>query len=267
MSFPWIRTAAAVATIALVTTGCGAGADSAGENEPAVTTSATARPSTPAGTPATSPPATSLEDLPVRTIMRKTREASLKATNLRMRGSIDDTDGPMTFDIVLTEGGGEGTFTVAGASYSVRAIGRTVYLQLSESAIRAQAKADGSSQAETAQVLSMLKNKWIKLSKIDQDTQQMVDLVTPGRFFGTVFGQDDTATAALPRKVAARMVDGVRCVGLTDDGAALWIDIRTGRLIRMTEGKNRFTFSAYGKAPTPKAPAKSQVLDGKPMGL
>jgi len=263
MSFPWIRTAAAVATIALVTTGCGTGADSAVENKPAVTTSATARPSTPAA----STPGAGLEDLPVRTIMQKTRQASLAATNLRMRGTIADAGGPMTFDIVLAKGGGVGTFTVAGASYSVRAIGRTVYLQLSESAIRAQAKAEKSSPAETAQTVKLLKNKWIKLSKVDKDTQEMVDLVTPGRFFAAVFGEDDTATAALPRKVAARMVDGVRCVGLTDDGAALWIDTRTARLVRMTEGKNHFSFSAYGKAPLPAAPAKSQVLDGKAMGL
>ncbi|MGW1343116.1 hypothetical protein ACWCOV_18835 [Kribbella sp. NPDC002412] len=263
MSFPWIRTAAAVATIALVTTSCGPDAGTAGENKPAVTTPATAPPSSPVA----SPSAAGLENLPVRTIMQKTRAASLAATNLRMRGTIDDTGGPMTFDIVLTKGGGEGTFTVAGASYTVRAIGKTVYLQLSESAIRAQAKAEKSSPAETAQTVRLLKNKWIKLSKVDKDTQDMVDLVTPGRFFTTVFGEDDTATAAPPRKVAARMIDGVRCVGLTDDGAALWIDTETAQVIRMTEGKNRFSFSAYGKAPTPKAPAKSQVLDGKAMGL
>ncbi|MEV0289839.1 MULTISPECIES: hypothetical protein [unclassified Kribbella] len=263
MSFPWIRTAAAVAMIALVTTSCGPGADSAGDNKPAATAAATAPPTSPVA----SPTAAGLENLPVRTIMQKTRAASLAATNLRMRGTIDDTSGPMTFDITLTKGGGEGNFTVAGASYRVRAIGKTVYLQLSESAIRAQAKAEKSSPAETARTVRLLKNKWIKLSKVDKDTQDMVDLVTPGRFFATVFGEDDTATAALPRKVTARMVDGVRCVGLTDDGAALWIDTETARVIRMTDGKNQFSFSAYGTAPTPKAPAKSQVLDGKAMGL
>jgi hypothetical protein len=273
MPFPWIRTAATAAMITLVATGCDGSAETAGENKPAVTTRATA----PASTPVTSPPAAGLESLPIRTIMKKTREASLAATSLRMRGTIADTGGPMTFDITLATGGGAGTFTFAGASYSVRAIGRTVYLQLSESAIRAQAKADKSSPAETAEIVRQLKNKWIKLSKVDKDTQQMVDLVTPGRFFATVFDEDDTATAASPRKapprkapprkVAARMVDGVRCVGLTEDGAALWIDTATGRLVRMTEGKNRFSFSDYGTAATPKAPAKSQVLDGKAMGL
>ncbi|MFG1814922.1 hypothetical protein ACGFIF_14230 [Kribbella sp. NPDC049174] len=265
MSFPWIRTAASAALIALVTTGCGGSAETAGENKPPVTTPATAR----AGTPVTPTPtpAAGLESLPVRTIMQKTREASLAATSLRMRGTITDTTGPMTFDITLATGGGSGTFTVAGASYSVRAIGRTVYLQLSESAIRAQAKADKSSPAETAEIVRQLKNKWIKLSKVDKDTQEMVDLVTPGKFFATMFSEDGTATAAPPRKVSARMVDGIRCVGLTDDGAALWIDTSTGRLVRMTEGKNRFSFSDYGKVPAPKAPAKSQVLDGKAMGL
>jgi len=263
MSFPWIRTAASAAMIALVLSGCGGSAETAGDNKPPVTNPATA----PAGTPVTPPPAAGLESLPVRTIMQKTREASLAATSLRMRGTITDTSGPMTFDITLATGGGSGTFTVAGASYSVRAIGRTVYLQLSESAIRAQAKADKRSPAETAEIVKQLKNKWIKLSKVDKGTQEMVDLVTPGKFFATVFSEDDTATAALPRKVSARMVDGVRCVGLTEDGAALWIDTATARLVRMTEGKNRFSFSDYGKAPAPKAPAKSQVLDGKAMGL
>ena len=208
MSFPWIRTAAAAAVVALIATGCDGSADTA------VETPAT---KPPASTPVT--PAAGLESQPVRTIMKKTRLASLAASNLRMRGTIDDTGGPMTFDITLTKGGGQGDFTVAGASYSVRAIGRTVYFQLSEAAIRAQAKTEKSSAAETAQMLRLLKNKWIKLSKVDKDTQEMVDLVTPGSFFKTVFGEDDTDIAAAPRKTAARVVDGVRCVGLTEDGA------------------------------------------------
>ena len=260
MSFPWIRTAAAAALEALIATGCDSSADTAVENT-APTSSAKASATTPVK------PAAGLESQPVRTIMKKTRLASLAASNLRMRGTIDDPGGPMTFDITWAKGGGQGDFTVAGASYSVRAIGRTVYFQLSEAAIRAQAKTEKSSAAETAQMLRLLKNKWIKLSKVDKDTQEMVDLVTPGLFFKTVFGKDDTDTAAAPRKAAARMVDGVRCVGLTEDGASLWIDATTARLVRMTDGKNRFRFSDYGKVTAPKAPAKSQVLDGKSMGL
>jgi hypothetical protein len=259
MSFPWIRTAAAAAVVALIATGCDGSADTAVETPAATSTKA------PASTPVK--PAAGLESQPVRTIMKKTRLASLAARNLRMRGTIDDPGGPMTFDITLAKGGGQGDFTVAGASYSVRAIGRTVYFQLSEAAIRAQAKAEKSSAAETAQMLRLLKNKWIKLSKVDKDTQEMVDLVTPGLFFKTVFGVDDTDTAAAPRKTAARVVDGVRCVGLTEDGASMWIDATTARLVRMTDGKNQFSFSDYGKVPAPKAPAKSQVLDGKAMGL
>ena len=260
MSFPWIRTAAAAALVALNATGCDGSADSAVENT-APTTSAKASASTPVKPP------TGLESQPVRTIMKKTRLASLAASNLRMRGTIEDAGRPMTFDISLTKGGGQGDFAVAGQSYSVRAIGRTVYLQLSEATIRAEAKAGKSSAAETAQMLRLLKNKWIKLSKVDKDTQEMVDLVTPGRFFQSVFGEDDTDTAATPRKAAARMVDGVRCVGLTEDGASMWIDTTTAHLVRMTDGKNQFSFSDYGKVPTPKAPARSQVLDGKTMGL
>lgn len=259
MSFPWIRTAAAAAVVALIATGCDGSADTAAETP--ATTSAKASASTPVKPPA------GLESQPVRTIMKRTRLASLAANNLRMRGTIDDPGGPMTFDITLTKGGGQGDFTVAGASYSVRAIGRTVYFQLSEAAIRAQAKTEKSSPAETAQMLRLLKNKWIKLSKVDKDTQEMVDLVTPGLFFKTVFGEDDTDTAAAPHKTAARVVDGVRCVGLTEDGASMWIDATSARLVRMTEGKNHFSFSDYGKVPVPKAPARSQVLDGKAMGL
>ncbi|MFC5263798.1 hypothetical protein ACFPJ1_16920 [Kribbella qitaiheensis] len=259
MSFPWIRTAAAAAVVALIATGCDGSADTTAETP--ATTSAKAPASTPVKPPA------GLESQPVRTIMKKTRLASLAASNLRMRGTIDDTSGPMTFDITWAKGGGQGNFTVAGVPYSVRAIGKTVCFQLSEAAIRAEAKAGKSSAAETAQMLRLLKNKWIKLSKVDKDTQEMVDLVTPGRFFKTVFGADDTDTAAAPRKAAPRMVDGVRCVGLTEDGASMWIDATTAQMIRMTDGKNRFHFSDYGKVPAPKAPAKSQVLDGKAMGL
>jgi hypothetical protein len=279
MSFAWIRTAAAtasvsvVALVTLIATGCDPVGNTvgttAGEHKPPMTSPATARQSTPAATPssATSPSATSLENLPVLTIMQQTRKASLAATSLRMRGTFDDAGDLTTFDIALGDGGGEGTFSIEGASYSVRVVGRTIYLRLSESAIRAQAKDDKSSAAETAQILKLLKNKWIKLSKVDKDTREMVDLVAPGGFFKTVFAEDDTAGAAAPKKLAARTVDGVRCVGITDSGATMWIDTTTGRLIRMTDGKNRFSFSAYGKTPAPKAPAKSQVLDGKAMGL
>jgi hypothetical protein len=263
MSFPWIRTAAAAAVLAVVAAGCDGNADSAVENKPPTVSGTTL----PSSTPVAPKPAAGIESLPVRTIMTKTREASLAATNLRMRGTIDDeASGPMKFEISLTKGGGQGDFTVGGVSYSVRAIGKTAYFQLSEAAIRAQAKQDKSTPAETEQTVKVLKNKWIKLSKIDKDTKEMVDLVTPGLFFKTVFADDDTS-GGLPKKTAVRMVDGVRCVGLTDDGAALWIDAATARLIRMTDGKNQFSFSDYGRVPVPKAPAKSQVLDGKAMGL
>jgi len=261
MSFPWIRPAAAAAMVALIATGCDGSADSAAETPATVSTPVKPAASTPVK------PAAGLESQPVRTIMKKTRLASLAASNLRMRGTIEDAGRPMTFGISLTKGGGQGDFAVAGQAYSVRVIGKTVYLQLSEATIRAEAKAGRSSAAETAQMLRLLKNKWIKLSKVDKDTQAMVDLVTPGRFFQSVFGEDDTDTAATPRKAAARMVDGVRCVGLTEDGASMWIDTTTAQLVRMTDGKNQFSFSDYGKVPTPKVPARSQVLDGKTMGL
>jgi hypothetical protein len=261
MSFPWIRSIAAIALLTTVVTGCDNSAESAVGNKPAATS--------PAGTPASATPkATGLESQPVRTIMTRTRNASLAAVNLRMRGTIvDQQGGPMTFDITLTKGGGRGDFSVNGVRYSVLVIARTVYLQMSEAAIRAQSKESKSTRAETEQALKLLKNKWIKLTKIDQGTKDMVDLVTPGRFFKNMFAKDDTATSGLPDKTGVRTVDGVRCVGLTDSGAVLWIDTATGHLINMTDGKNRFSFSDYGRVPTPRTPAKGQVVDGRLLGL
>jgi hypothetical protein len=261
MSFPWIRPIAAVALLATaaVAAGCDNTAGSAAADKPSATS--------PASTPAP-PKATGLESQAVRTIMKRTRSASLAAVNLRMRGTIaDQPAGPITFDLIMTKGGGRGDFSVGGVAYSVLTIGKTVYLQMSEAAIRAQSKESKSSRAETQQALKVLKNKWIKLSKIDQGAKAMVDLVTPGLFFQKVFGKDDTDSSRLPDKTAVRTVDGVRCVGLSDSGGVFWVDTATGRLVNMTDGKNHFSFSDYDRVPTPKTPAKHLVVDGRQLGL
>ncbi|TCC37499.1 hypothetical protein E0H75_40910 [Kribbella capetownensis] len=176
---------------------------------------------------------------------------------------MDDT-GDLRLDLQLTKSSGQGAFLVAGTPVTYRVIGKDVYMLMSEATIRAMAKTEKASAAEIRAMLSVLKNKWIKPSKIDEDGQSLIDLTKRDTFLQGFFGD-----IGHPAKTGKKVVDGVTSVGLRAQGATLWVDVRTARPVRFQNdaGRDFLTFTQYGKVAAPKAPKPDQILDGKDFGF
>ncbi|TCC46143.1 hypothetical protein E0H73_44275 [Kribbella pittospori] len=231
---------------------------------PSVTPSTTASAPTSSRTPSTTPAPPDLSTLPAATLLARAKAAASAASGLRVKGLLVDDTGDLRIDLQLTKSGGQGAFLVAGTPITYRVIGKDVYMLLSEATIRAMAKDEKAGDAEIRAMLSLMKNKWIKPSKIDKDGQALIDLTTRDTFFKGFFGD-----VGHPTKTGKKVVDGVTSVGLTGQGATLWVDTRTARPVRFENnaGRDYLTFTNYGKVAAPKAPKPDQILDGKAFGF
>lgn len=264
MSFPWIGSAAAVALVAVVATGCGSPADTAADattgNKAATTTPTTTAPKPPP-TPSAAP---NISALSAPVIFAKAKAQALTADSVRMRGTAAEGRDKLTLDVQLTKTGGQGTFTVAGATMGIRVIGKTVYLQMTERFLRDTGKREKASAAEMDAMVKLMKDKWIKLSK-SGDFEPMIALTTRDTFFKAVL-----EPAGKLRKTAPKTVDGIAAIGLTDGDGILWVDVRDARPVRL-EGapgsEDTYRFSDYNRLKAPAAPPAAQTIDGKGMGL
>ncbi len=177
MSSPWIGSAALVAMVAVLATGCGSTTDTPTADKAATTTPATTTTTT---TP--TPQAPDISTLAPAAIFAKAKAHALGADSVRMRGTAAD----LTLDVQLTKTGGQGSFVVEGTPMGIRVIGRTVYLQMTEKFLRATGKREKASAAETEAMVKLMKDKWVKLSK-PGDFEVMVTLTTRDSFFKTLF--------------------------------------------------------------------------------
>ncbi|WP_406047733.1 hypothetical protein [Kribbella sp. NBC_00889] len=265
MFFPWIRVGAWAGTALLAAAVVGCGTTNEAGTTPAATTSSNT-PSAPASPTATAtPPAPpDLSTLPAETLLARTKAAASAAPGVRVKGLLVDSTGDLRLDLQLSKGGGQGAFLLAGTPITYRVVGKDVYMLMSEATIRAMAKADNASKAETSAMLSLLKGKWIKPSKIDAEGRALIDMTKQDTFFKDFF-----AEIGRPKKTGKKVVDGVLSVGLVARGATLWIDTRTARPVRFQNGAGRdfMTFTDYGRVPAPKAPPAGLVVDGKGLGI
>jgi hypothetical protein len=265
MSFPWTGSAATAALLALVVTGCGSPTDTKAEAAADTKTSTTAPTKTAVPTPSASPsPAPDISALSATAIFAKAKAFALTADSVRMRGTAAEGRDKITLDVQMTKTGGQGTFSVAGAPLGIRVIGRTMYLQMTERFLRATGKREKASAAETAAMVQLMKDKWVKLSKAG-DFEPMIVMTTRDTFFKTVF-----VPSGKLRKTAPRTVDGITSIGLNDGEGTLWVDARDARPVRL-EGPagsgEGFRFSDYNQLKAPVAPPAAQTIDGKAMGL
>lgn len=72
------------------------------------------------------------------------------------------------------------------------------------------------------------------------------------------------------RKAGTRTVAGVRCVGLEQGGAVLWVDTVTARPQRLdaparSNDVGAVSFSEYYAVPNPKAPPRATVIDSSKL--
>lgn len=267
MFFPWIRVGAWAGTTLLAAALVGCGPTNEAGTTPATTTpAATTSSNTPASPPATRTPPTppDLSTLPAETLLARTKAAASAAPGVRIKGLLVYGTDDLRLDLHLSKGGGQGDFISAGLPITYRVVGKDVYMLMSEAMIRDAAKADKSSKAETRALISLLKGKWIKPSKIDAEGRDLLELTNQITFFKGFFTE-----IGHPTKTGKKVVDGVLSVGLVAGGGTLWVDTRTARPVRFQNGAGRdfLTFTDYGRVPAPKAPPAGLIVDGKGLGI
>jgi hypothetical protein len=211
---------------------------------------------TPTTTPTPTPPPAPKPDLSTLSaaqILAKTQAAAKAATSVRMRGSATDGKTRTVFDLNIAQAGGSGSITADGAKVQLIVIGRTVYLRLSDAAIRQQAK----SKAQAKAMIQLLGGRWIKTTLDDKDFGELAVFASKPAFFDGLFEATGTV-----RKTRPAPVNGVPSIGLKDSTGTLWVDRATGHPVRIESGSDALTFSDYNRAATPKAPPAAQVIDG-----
>jgi hypothetical protein len=257
MSLTRTGSIATAVLMTIVVAGCGG-------SEPAAApgTTPTAAPTTPTLTP-TVPAAESITALSADSLVKKTKAAAKAAASVRVRGTIADDEGkPMKLDLSLATKGGSGTITTGGASIKVLVVGKTAYMQLSDAFWRQQSK----SKQEADLIIGVVGGKWIKLALTNKDFGEMAAFASKPTFFDGLF--DETGSV---RKSGTKTIEGVPCIGLSDDEGTLWVDAASARPIRLeVPGKTTtesLTFSQYNQIKEPKAPPSSKVIDGKKLGM
>jgi len=259
---PPVRPVVAAVLLTVLVAGCDSASDGAAGNPPGSTAPVTTAPAT-ASTPTPKP--ADLSALSANAILARTKASTLAAGSVRVRGVITEGGTVTKVDLQLTKTGGQGVFSAGGAPMTVRVIGKTIYLQMTEALIRATAKEEKSSRAETEAMLKLMKGKWLKSTKVEEGSRAIVELTTRDLFFKSLF-----AEIAKLRKSVTRTVDGVPSIGLTDGGQTLWVDVRNGRPVRLESeeaGSNDYlAFGDYDRLKAPKAPPARDVIDSDALG-
>lgn len=258
------RTAAGamVVMMAALAAGCGGEPDDASlgttttTSAPAPKSSAPAPSATP--TPKPTPKPSSIAGLSAAQILTKTQAAAKAANSVRVKGAMTDGTDKLGLDVRLATAGGGGSITMGGDTISVMVIGKTAYFRMSDGFWRKQAK----TKAEANAMIGLIGGRWIKTSLTNKDLGELALFASKSQFFDGLFEE----TGKL-KKVAPKTVDGIACVGLSDDDGTLWVDAATARPVRIESGKDALAFTDYNRVAIPKAPPANQLIDGKALGM
>ncbi len=223
---------------------------------------AAARPTAPSSaTP--SKPAESIAGLSAQQIIRRTKAAAKAAVSVRARGGMWADDGtPIKLDVSLARTASAGTISANGAGVKFLVIGRTAYLQFSDTLWRQIA-----TPKTYADVLMQLtRGKWIKVAVTDKSFRDKAVLASKPAFVSAMLDNSGG-----DRKIGTRTIGGIACIGLAGEHHTLWVDATNARPIRLDmpgpSGTESLTFSEYNQIKEPKAPPAAQVVDGKALGL
>jgi hypothetical protein len=256
---------AAVGAIALMALVVGRGRPKAASDEALEGTPTRAPIATPSGTPtaipdkpSVTPSASSVAGLSAVKILAKAQAAAKAATRVRMKGAVSDGKERMVLDVRVTKNGGSGSITMSDGGISVMVIGKTAYLKISNKFWQSQTK----SKAEADAIVGLIAGRWIRTTVSDKDLGSFALFASKAEFFDTLFEPGGTVT-----KTAPKIVDGVPAIGLGDGGGTLWVDTATARPVSLESGSDKLSFSEYNQVTMPKAPAASQVVDGKALGM
>ncbi len=209
-------------------------------------------------------------DLSGPEIVEKAVKATKTATSLRMKGNIEDADGPMTMDMALNtkdECAGKMSVNQEGSLDLIKT-GETVYIKFDEKFLRSQSK--GEPKAETDAAVAMLANRWMKTKTSEPDAKEFVGVCDLNALLKEF---DDVNSVA--RKGAVTTVDGQEAITLTEtDGDA------THTLYVATQGEpyllkivstggdepGTMSFTDFNKPVPAEAPADKDVVDLAKLG-
>jgi hypothetical protein len=244
---------AVVALMSGLLTGCSPNETADETADARSTTSSLASPTRP-----TTPP--DVAELPAATIAQRAEAALRGARSLRIHGSGVDGKETIALDVgVLRTGGAAGSIALNGVVAKLIAIGKIVYLQPSERMLR-----DSVPKSEQKAAIEAMRGRWLKTSATDPDA---ADFVTLTRLAGIADMIFDDVRAGRLSKTGPKAINGVRCIGVSNRSAVLWVDVRNARPIRLDEkGTGAFNLSQYDAVPLPKAPPSRLVIDVDKLG-
>ena len=253
-------------------TACG---DGGSGSSPAVSAPATSPTTSPTVVPSTTPTTTptssgtptntnptnrvttrNIAALPAVTIVARVKKALANANTMRISGTYTSAGTTTMIDLSFGRTGSQGTVTSDGAAARLVRIGRTVYLRMTDAAWR---KVLSKNRAQAA--IEAMDGRWLKTSVNNPTYRDFTSPTDLDSLVADVFAQ----RAGQLEKVPVRSVGGVRCVGIDDGQAVLWVDVRTARPIELVPreltGPGGLGITQYNTAKQPAAPPEDMVID------
>ncbi len=196
-----------------------------------------------------------LAELPAATIAQRAEAALRGVRSVRIHGSGVDGKDFVALDVgILRSGGAAGSIALNGVGAKLIVVGKIAYLRPSDRMVR-----ESVPKSDQKAAMKALRGHWIKMSMTDRDAADFVALTHLTGIADLIF--KDVAAGKL-QKSGPKTVNGVRCIGLSNRAAVLWVDVRNARPIRLEEkGSGAFDLSRYDAVPGPKAPPSRLVID------
>jgi len=226
------RTGAALAVAGVLVLGCGLAACSSTSSSGTTTTGASTV------TTGSSPDAAALA--------ASSYKAMRALDTLRVSGSVVTSGQNLTVDMVLSQNGLQGSFTTSKGTFQLITIDNTVYMQADQAFWAGQGLPDATAQ--------LLAGKWLSGLPASA-TKGLASSFTIDKVIGSL-----SSTGSVT-EVGTSTVAGQSAVGLKGSDGSIGYVAATGTpyLLKVVSPDNgaqgSLTFSEFGTAPTPTAPA------------
>jgi len=236
-------------TGALVGCGGGDGSASSSPSTPATTATEPAPSSTP-------PPTPDLSSLSAAQLSARSRAALDAARTFHVSMVATEKGETVAFDMNYGTTGSHGTFTIGGQKVQMMVIRRAFYIKAPDTFWRQQfgAKAD--------RMLAILSQKWLKVSITDKEFADYAEFGTRDGFVRSFLGD----WLNRPRKIGAKTINGIACLGLAESDGVLWVNKGDARPVQFESPKSstargRMSFSDYNTVNEPTAPPAATTID------
>lgn len=256
---PFLRPVALSAVALALVVGCsGGGSASSGSSGSSAAVTSSASSSSAASSSPSSSGSGGVSGESVTQILARAKQQLLGADSLRVAGKFKNDNEIIGLDIGYGPAKtSRGTISSAGTTIELIALGSTVYFKAPDAFWTRRL-------ASNPDAAKVLKGKWIKAPLSNTQFASFRAFTDRATFVNGLF----SVTAGL-RKGAARTINGVPCVGLTESSATLWVTQAEGRPVVFTgtsAADGKLTFDRYGQVPKPTAPPAASTIDISQVG-